>query len=119
MTTIPLKKRKVTVEAHTASDTLTATETGSVHTNYGATGDIVLTLPSAEAGLEFEFKVMAAYKITVTAASGDTIRLGTSSATSTGGSVWADAVGESVRLTALDATQWVTTGGTAAVGTWT
>jgi len=57
---------KQVVEAHTAGDTLTEAESGSVHTNLGATGAVTLTLPaSAEAGTEFTFAVQAAYELRV------------------------------------------------------
>jgi len=52
---------KKTIEAHTASDTLAESESGSVHSNLGATGTITFTLPvSAVAGMEFTFAVQAA-----------------------------------------------------------
>ena len=38
---------KKTVEAHTSDDTLTVTESGSVHSNLGATGTVTLTLPAS------------------------------------------------------------------------
>lgn len=107
-----------TIEAHTAADTLTAAESGSLHTNAGATGSVALTLPTAAAGLRFSFAVRAAYALVITAAAGDTIQLGTASATAAGGTVTADAVGESVDLIAINATEWITVPGTAAVGTW-
>ncbi len=45
-----------TIEAHTSDDTLTVAESGSVHSNLGATGTITLTLPaSAPAGTFFSF----------------------------------------------------------------
>jgi len=57
---------KRAVEAHTAGDTLTESESGSVHTNLAATGAVTLTLPaSAEAGTEFTFAVQAAYELRV------------------------------------------------------
>lgn len=45
------------VEAHTTDDTLLATETGTLHTNTGATGNVTLTLPAAATGLRFMFGV--------------------------------------------------------------
>ena len=57
---------KRAVEAHTANDTLTEAESGSVHTNLAATGAVTLTLPaSAEAGTEFTFAVQAAYELRI------------------------------------------------------
>jgi hypothetical protein len=49
---------KKVIEAHTSNDTLTASESGSVHTNRGATALVTLTLPdSAPAGTVFNFAV--------------------------------------------------------------
>lgn len=57
--------RKV-LEAHAAADTLTHEESGSVHTNLGATGSIALTLPqNAQAGCFFTFMVMAAQELAI------------------------------------------------------
>jgi len=57
---------KKTIEAHTSDDTLTGVESGSVHTNLGATGTVTLTLPaSAEAGTIFAFAVQAAYELRI------------------------------------------------------
>jgi len=55
-----------TIEAHTTDDTLTATESGSVHTNLGATGIVTLALPAAaQQGIEFTFAVQSAYELRV------------------------------------------------------
>jgi hypothetical protein len=57
---------KKTVEAHTADDALTAAESGSIHSNLGATEVVTLTLPaSAPAGTIFTFAVQAAYELRV------------------------------------------------------
>lgn len=57
---------KKTIEAHTGDDTLTATESGSVHSNLGATTTVTLTLPaSAPAGTVFAFAVQAAQQLRV------------------------------------------------------
>ncbi len=54
------------VEAHTANGTLTVAESGSVHTNLGATGVTTLTLPAAAPeGTEFTFAVQAAQELRV------------------------------------------------------
>ncbi len=108
-----------TIETHTTADTLTAAESGSLHTNGGASGSVALTLPTAAAGLRFSFAVRAAQALVVTANTGDTIQLGTAAATAAGGTVTADAIGESVDLIAINATEWICVPGTAAVGTWT
>jgi hypothetical protein len=57
---------KKTLEAHTSDDTLTAAESGSVHTNLGATGTVTLMLPSSAAvGTVFGFAVQAAQQLRV------------------------------------------------------
>lgn len=105
---------KKVVEAHTADDTLTAAESGSVHTNAGAGGAVALTLPTAVAGQTFTFKVMAAQELRITPAAGDAIYIG-ASAGSAAEYWYADAAGETLTLTAVDATNWVAD---AYIGTW-
>jgi len=57
---------KKTIEAHTEDDTLTATESGSVHTNLGASTTVTLTLPaSAPTGTVFSFAVQAAQQLRI------------------------------------------------------
>ena len=57
---------KATIEAHSSDDTLTAAESGSIHTNLGATGAVTLTLPaSASEGTVFSFAVQAACELRV------------------------------------------------------
>lgn len=57
---------KKTIEAHTADDTLTESESGSVHTNLGATSTVTLTLPaSAPVGTVFHFAVQAAQELKI------------------------------------------------------
>ena len=57
---------KKTVEAHTGDDTLAAAESGSVHSNLGATATVTLTLPaSAPAGTVFSFAVQAAQELRI------------------------------------------------------
>jgi len=57
---------KKTIEAHTADDTLTAAESGSVHSNLGAAATVTLILPaSAPAGTVFSFAVQAAQQLRI------------------------------------------------------
>jgi len=57
---------KKTIEAHTTDDTLTQSESGSVHTNLGAAAAVTLTLPaSAAAGTTFSFAVQAAQELRI------------------------------------------------------
>jgi len=54
------------IEAHLSNDTLSQAESGSVHSNLGASGAITLTLPaSASAGTLFTFAVQAANELRV------------------------------------------------------
>jgi hypothetical protein len=105
---------KQTIEAHTGDDTLTAAESGSVHSNLGATGTVTLTLPaSAPEGTVFTFAVQAAQELridpgtaTIRDDSGQTVDKYKS----------ADAVGECLSLVADSNGDWATT---AKNGTWT
>jgi hypothetical protein len=57
---------KKNIEAHTTDDTLTAPESGSVHTNLGASAIVTLTLPtSALTGTVFSFAVQAAQQLRI------------------------------------------------------
>ena len=57
---------KRTLEEHTSDDTLTVVESGSVHSNLGATGTVTLTLPvSAPKGTMFYFAVQAVQELRV------------------------------------------------------
>jgi len=92
----------------------TSAQTGSTFTNEDATGDTTVTLPEAAAGLIFTFYVLAAEALIVTAAEGDTIRIGASE-TVTGGSVTSSTVGSSLTLMAMNENSWCAV---SAVGTW-
>lgn len=98
------------VEASTAGsgtpNVLVNTESGTVLTNEGATAQNYHTLPTAAAGLVFEFVVQDADGIRVVAATGDTIQdVGTVSATA--GYIQSTTIGSVIRLAAINATQWV------------
>jgi hypothetical protein len=57
---------KKTIEAHTDNDTLTAAESGSVHSNLGASATVTLSLPaSAPVGTVFSFAVQAAQQLRI------------------------------------------------------
>ena len=54
------------LENHTADDTLTKAESGSIHTNFGASADITFTLPQdATKGCLFKFLVLAEYELRI------------------------------------------------------
>ncbi len=105
---------KKDIEAHTSDDTLTEFESGSVHTNLGATGVVILTLPeSAAAGTVFCFAVQSSNELRIepgSAAIRDT------SGQTAGKYKSADAIGESITLVADSNGDWVTI---AKSGDWT
>ena len=56
----------VTIESHTADDTLLESESGSVHSNLAAVGIVTFTLPAAAtAGTKFTFACQAAQQLRV------------------------------------------------------
>jgi hypothetical protein len=105
---------KRSIEAHTSDDTLTGVESGSVHTNLGATGTVTLTLPaSAFEGTVFTFAVQVAQELRVDPGSA-TIR--DDSGQTVGKYKSADAIGECLTLVADSNSEWVTI---AKNGVWT
>lgn len=104
---------KSVIEAHTGNDTLQAWESGSVHTNRGATGVVTLTLPAtAPAGTEFTFAVQAAQQLRIDP--------GTKAIRDTSGQTadkykWASAIGECLKLVSDANGDWATV---AKHGTW-
>lgn len=105
---------KMTVTDDNNGKTLAATESGTVQTNAGAVGSAAWTLPEAAAGLTYTFIVGAAQELRITPDAGDKINhAGTAAAN--GEYYWADAIGESVTIVAIDSSTWVVT---AQTGTW-
>jgi len=105
---------KKTIEAHTSDDTLTASESGGVHTNLGATGTVTLTLPaSAPAGTIFTFAVQAAQQLRVDPGSA---AIRDDSGQTADKYKSADAIGACLKLAADVNGNWATM---AKNGTWT
>jgi hypothetical protein len=105
---------KKPIEAHTADDTLTAVESGSVHSNLGATGAVTLTLPaSVAAGTMFTFAVQAAQELRIDPGTA-TIRDDSGQTADKYKS--ADAIGECITLVVDANGDWATI---AKNGTWT
>jgi hypothetical protein len=105
---------KKTIEAHTADDTLTVEESGSVHTNLVATATVTLTLPaSAPEGTIFNFAVQAVQELRVDPGAA---AIRDDSGQTSGKYKAADAVGECLTLAADSNGDWVTI---AKYGTWT
>jgi hypothetical protein len=105
---------KKTVEAHDSDDTLTAAESGSIHTNLGATGTVTLTLPSsAPADTVFTFAVQAAQELRIDPG---TAAIRDDSGQTTDKYKSANAIGECISLVADSNGDWATI---AKNGTWT
>jgi len=98
---------RVSIEHHTADDTLTAAESGSVHTNLGEDGAMTLTLPQdAIVGDWFHFAVMTAQELRIDPGAAGAIYI--SGAKQTDNKyIWADDEGESVMLVADGNGDWV------------
>lgn len=105
---------KKVIEAHTSNDTLTVEESGSIHSNLGATGIVTLTLPaSAPAGTIFSLAVQAPYELRVDPGTA-TIRDDSGQTADKYKS--ANSIGASLSLAADSTGDWVTI---AKNGTWT
>jgi hypothetical protein len=105
---------KKVIEDHTSNDTLTAAESGSLHSNLGATGVVTLMLPdSAPAGTVLSFAVQAANELRIDPGTA-TIRDDSGQTADKYKS--ASAIGASLCLVADSAGDWVTI---AKNGTWT
>jgi len=102
------------IEAHATDDTLTVLESGSVHTNLGATGTITFTLPeSALEGTEFTFAVQAAQQLRIDPG---TAAIRDDSGQTADKYKVADAIGECITIVAGENGDWVTI---AKSGSWT
>lgn len=98
----------LTVEAFTASDTLTADETSLVCTNEDAVGAAdarPITLPTASAGLNFRFVDVNGNGLRIISAAGDTIRIG-DQVSIAGGYIESTIEGCRLDLICVNATEW-------------
>jgi hypothetical protein len=94
------------IESHTTNDTLAEGESGSVHTNRGATATVTLTLPSsASAGTKFTFAVQESQRLQIDPG---TAAIRDDSGYVANKYIWADSVGECISMIADDNGDWVT-----------
>lgn len=104
---------KKIIEAHSSDDTLTAAESGSVHSNLGATGVVTLTLPtSSDEGTVFTFAVQTAQELRIDPGSA-TIR--DDSGQTADKYKYANSIGASLTVAADSNSDWITI---AKNGTW-
>lgn len=102
------------IEAHTADDTLKENESGSVHTNLGATGAVTITLPASPTkGIHFKFAVQAAQELRIDP---QTATIRDDSGQTADKYKTANAIGECIHLVADVNGDWVTI---SKYGTWT
>jgi hypothetical protein len=104
-----------TISAKTTNYNVVDGDSRTFFTNEGAGGTVNFTLPTAAARKEYTFYIQAAQTLTVTANTGDTIRLA-GSVSASAGNVSANVVGNLVRLVCINATEWVAE---SIIGTWT
>lgn len=111
--------KPVLVEANTAGsgapNLITAAESGTTFTNEGSTAQNYHTLPTAVAGLIYTFYVDDADGIRIVANTGDLIQIN-GIVSSSAGYCESTAIGSSITLTAINATDWVAI---SVIGTWT
>lgn len=105
------------VTAVTTTASPATTDSGSTYVNEGDGDGATITLPAAQASpsLLFTFIIQAAQTLTITAGSGDTIRIA-ANVTAAAGSISSNTVGSAITLVCINATEWVAT---ASVGSWT
>lgn len=119
-------RNKVHVQAKTNGSgspyAVSADESGTHFTNYGALAETYFNLPSAAAGLRYTFTTNASQRIRVVAAAGDYIKSYTI-VSSSGGYVLSNGATPNVSITleCIDASTWQVVAGTIAGGTiqWT
>lgn len=110
----PLEK----VAAKTASHTVLTSEVGTIFTNEGATGTVVLSLPAATVGLHYRAIVRAAFALRFDPQSGEVISH-TTAGTADGGAgkyTGSSTLGADIELVCVTAGRWEAN---ANKGTWT
>lgn len=90
-------------------------QSGSFFTNEGATEQVYLDLPAAKQYLVFDFIVSDSDGVRITAGSGDTIRL-YSDVTPAAGYIESTDIGSTLRIKAINDTEWVVVSSS---GQWT
>jgi hypothetical protein len=89
-----------------AYNVATPDDNNKLFNNQGAAALVAFTLPGAAAGRTFLFVVQDVDGLSITAAAGDTIRIEVN-VTAAGGTITSTTIGSTVRLTALNTTEWI------------
>jgi hypothetical protein len=95
-----------TVIAKNINYNVSQSETNNCFTNEGAATGITFNLPPAVKDLNYTFFLQNNNQVTIQAATGDTIRIGID-VTGSGGSVVSFDIGSSIKLVAINSTEWV------------
>lgn len=114
-----LSERSVAAKTDAVSPySVTVAESRRAFTTEGAVAEVNFLLPSAAAGLEYEFAGQAAQNLRITAAGGDTIRMYNLVSAAAGNILApaASAQGSTVKLLCINATEWIAMNW---VGPWT
>jgi len=104
------------IQHHTADDALTEVESRKFHTNLGASGTVVLTLPqSVTAGLLFHFIVLETFELRIDPGAAGAIYI--SGAKQTDDKyITANAINESITVVSIGSGDWSVF---SPIGTWT
>jgi hypothetical protein len=96
----------ITNVTKTANYTLVALDSGKYLNNIGASGAVTNTLPTAVAGMQFNFYIDAAQILCVQAVGSDTIRYG-ATVSAAAGNIYGSAVGSTLHLFSPASGKWI------------
>ena len=107
-----LKSERVVVDADGGA--VSTAQSNTYFSNEGAGSEANFTLPTAAANLTYTFITQDNSGLKVTANTGDTIAIG-ASVSAAAGNIASTTIGSTVKLVAINATEWVAV---SATGTW-
>ncbi len=112
--TFVISSSSTNVINETTSQTITTSQSGTLFTNIGAAGTVIMTLPAAAEGLKYRFACVAAFTLSVLAVGSDVIYNGTESSTAAG-TVSSNTVTSTIELVGVSGGKWLAFGPT---GLW-
>jgi len=105
----------VTARTSNLTLSLASSEIGRTFTNTGASGEVILTLPSSTTGINYRFYVTAAQYLRIKAAGTDIIRHAAATSAAAG-YIRANTIGNCIRIECTVSGVWAVT---SVIGTWT